>query len=573
MKVSDYIANFFIEKEITDVFGYPGGMITYFIDSLYKRKEKINAHLNYHEQASSFCACGYAQISHKPGVAYSTSGPGATNLITGIANAFFDSIPCIFITGQVNSNDLKMNPIIRQSGFQETDIISLVKPITKYCKQITKCSDIKYELEKAYYYAINDRTGPVLLDIPIDIQRAEIDIEKLDSFVEPILSESFKYEKILNIILQNLSKAKRPIIIAGQGINLANVRLEFKEFISKLNIPVITSMISVDLMDSNYKLNYGFLGTYGSRYANLITEKSDLIISIGSRLDCRQKGTSNNQFASNAKLIRIDIDKDELNTSIKDDEITLKCNIKELIPIINKNDRFNLKNKYANWINICDKIKEKVKNIDILPEKEIIEKISYQVPDNAIITTDVGQNQVWVAQSFKVKPNQRILFSGGHGAMGYSLPAAIGAYYANRKPIICFNGDGGFQMNIQELQFIVRENLPIKIIILNNHSLGMIRHFQETYFDSRYNQTVKNNGYEVPDFCKIANAYNIRNLNITNINEIDKLKNVLNDKLPILININLNNTTYVYPKSSMENPIYDQEPQIDKNLLNEMLKY
>lgn len=251
----------------------------------------------------------------------------------------------------------------------------------------------------------------------------------------------------------------------------------------------------------------------------------------------------------------------------------MNCNIQKLLPLINKDNRFNLKNKYLDWIKICNNIKEKLKNIDNLYENQIIENISHQVPDNSIITTDVGQNQVWVAQSFKVKPNQRILFSGGHGAMGYSLPAAIGAYYASNKPIICFNGDGGFQMNIQELQFIARENLPIKIIILNNHSLGMIRHFQEMYFDSRYNQTVKNYGYEIPDFCNIAKAYGIRSLNINNHTEIANLQNILTDDLPILININLNNTTYIYPKLTMGNPIYDQEPKIDRSLLKEIFKY
>ncbi len=572
MKVSDYIVEFLIEKGITDVFGYPGGMVTHLMDSLKKYDNKISSHVNYHEQASSFCACGYAQVKNKPGVAFATSGPGATNLLTGIANAYFDSIPTIFLTGQVNTYESKGKMKMRQKGFQETDIIKIANPITKYSKYIDKPEDIKYELEKAYYISMSGRKGPVVLDIPMNIFRADVDINNLRKYEQEELDENLKKEDI-NLILSELLKAKKPLIIAGNGINLASLNKEFKEAINKLGIPVVTSMISIDLQNYNSKYNFGFIGAYGHRYANFLIEKCDLLLTIGTRLDCRQTGANKEYFARNAKIIRIDIDKTELDNKVKEDEIQIVADISEIIKEILIDDRFKLKGKYDKWIEKCEEIKRKLYKIDNEEGNRIIDKLSDIINKNLVITTDVGQNQVWISQSFKVKDNQRILFSGGHGSMGYSLPCAIGAYYAKKNNVICFSGDGGLQMNIQELQFIKREKLPIKIIVLNNKSLGMIRHFQEMYFDSCYTQTIEKMGYETPDFCKIAQAYGIKSLNIDNIDkQLDIVKQELENSEPILIQINMNTKTYIYPKLAVNKPIYDQEPKLDRDLINKLLK-
>jgi acetolactate synthase-1/2/3 large subunit len=568
--VSDYITEFLINKKITDVFGYPGGAITYFMESLDKYSSDIKSHLCYHEQAASFAACGYAQISNKPGVAFATSGPGATNLITGIANAFFDSIPCIFITGQVHTYNKPEELESRQIGFQETDIVNIVKPITQYAKKITNKNDIKYALEKAYYICVNGRPGPVLLDIPIDIQRAEIDSETLINYKNKN-QNSFNYNNIKKLLLEKLSISKKPIILAGNGINLSNASQEFNEIINKLKIPVVTSMIAVDLLDDDSKYNFGFIGAYGHRYSNIIINNSDLIISIGSRLDKRQTGDKET-FAVKAQLIRIDIDKNELTNKIKEDEIDVICDIKDLFLDIINDSNFKIKNNYLSWLKKCNFIKETLLNYDKSPYTKLINDFSKLIPNNATILTDVGQNQVWVSQHFNKKNGQRILFSGGHGAMGYSLPASIGAFYANPENIIIsINGDGGFQMNLQELQLIVREKLPIKIIIFNNNSLGMIRHFQEMYFNSNYVQTIKGNGYLAPDFCKLAKAYGIRNYSVSNFNELFSIKNVLYDNEAVLININLDDNTYVLPKLANGKPIYDQDPLIDRNLLNKLM--
>ena len=397
----------------------------------------------------------------------------------------------------------------------------------------------------------------------MNIFRSIVDIKKVKSF-SPKLIQQTKYLEKVDTINKQLFKSNRPIIIAGSGINIAGVRNEFRELISKLKIPVITSMISVDLLSNDNKFNHGFIGTYGHRSANFAVMNSDLIISIGSRLDLRQTGSKLSNFAPNAKIIRLDVDKSELNNRIKENDININCDLKYFIGLLLKN--IKISKKYSNWINICNQYKDNLSEIDDNKPNNIIKEISKYIDNKYLITTDVGQNQVWVAQSFNNKPKQRILFSGGLGSMGYSLPAAIGAYYASKKKIVAFCGDGGLQMNIQELQFLVREKLPIKIIVLNNSSLGMIRHFQEMYFNSVYTQTIKGMGYLSPDFCKIANAYGIKSLNIKSINEIKKISELMNNDLPALININLGDKTYIIPKLGINKPINDQEPLIDRKL-------
>lgn len=494
---------------------------------------------------------------------------GATNLITGIANAYFDSIPTIFITGQVNTYELKGDKKIKQNGFQETNIIDIVKSITKYCTQIKDPNDVVSELEKAYKISLEGRKGPVLLDIPMDIQRQDIDVPKIDNLITE--KKKFDYEKILNQLDLYLKNSKKPLIIAGAGIDIAGMNKKFKRLTEKLKIPIVTSMIAIDVQNNDSAYNYGFIGAYGHRYANFITEKSDLIVTIGTRLSCRQVGSNRKIFAPNAKILRIDIDTNEFDNKLKEDEVQIEADISELIEKMLDDDRFEYENKFENWNKETQIIKEKLSNMDKQQGNEIIEKISEMLDENCIVTTDVGQNQVWVAQSFKVKEGQRVLFSGGHGSMGYSLPAAIGAYYASKAPIICFTGDGGLQMNIQEFQFLVANKIPVKIIVLNNYALGMIRHFQEMYFNGVYSQTIKNKGYESPNFCKIAEAYGISSVNINSINELNKIKDVLKNEEPVLIQININENTYIYPKLSVNNPIYNQDPKLDENLIKELL--
>jgi len=552
MKASDYIVEYLLKQDITDVFGYPGGMVTHLMDSF--SKSSIRSHVTYHEQGAAFAACGYAQTTGKVGVAYATSGPGATNLITGICNAYFDSIPTLFITGQVNTFESKGELGVRQRGFQETDIVSVVKPVTKYAVRITDANKLRYHLDEAFHIAKDGRKGPVLLDIPMNIFRADVDPEALEKFVPATSTLDTSFDALT----EALGSSSRPVILTGSGIKTAGAVGLLNEVTSKLNIPVISTMLAVDAV----KDSYGFIGAYGSRTANFIAAKSDLVIALGARLDVRQIGANRAAFAPDAKIVRVEIDKDELSLKAHDDEIQINADVKDVL-----NAMLGAQTKDLTlWNMICDKIRDELAFIDDRLPNKFVQSISKFIPEGSIITTDVGQNQVWVAQSFEVKKDQRIFFSGGHGAMGYSLPAAIGCALASGKEVYSFQGDGGIQMNIQELQTIARENIPVKVILFNNSSLGMIRHFQEMYFENNYVQTVPEGGYTVPDFEAIAGAYKIPYKCVTAPEDVDdKLFDVAG---PQFIEVKITEPTYVFPKLEFGKPNQDQEPLLDRNKYN-----
>lgn len=562
MKASDYIVEYLISKGITDVFGYPGGMVTHLMDSLSNYSDNITAHILYHEQGCAFAACGYAQATGKTGVAYATSGPGATNLITGICDAYFDSIPTIFITGQVNTFEMKGDLGVRQRGFQETDIVSMVKPVTKFADTITDADKLRFYLDKAFYIANEGRKGPVLLDIPMNIFRAEIDPDKLEGF--QIIDNKYCENERLSIISSKISSAARPVMLFGNGIKEANCVALCREVMRTCQMPVVTTMLSVDLASYANDM-YGFVGAYGSRSANFVLAKADLVISIGARLDVRQVGGIRENFAPDAQIVRIDIDSDELSYKIHDNDVQIKTDVHSALEFL-----FTVHYKdYSNWIGVCKEIKKSLKGMDDRNPNKFINRLSYLTEDNVTITTDVGQNQVWVAQSFKFKEHQQALFSGGHGAMGYSLPAAIGAAIGTKKKVYCFCGDGGLQMNIQELQTVIRERLPIKIILVNNEALGMIRHFQEMYFDDRYVQTVPEGGYTVPNFEAVTKAYGLEYFSVNELSDINE--KLIDDDKPALIEIHLREKTYIVPKLKFKNPNQDQEPPIDRTLYNHLM--
>ena len=563
MKASDFIVEYLIRKGITDVFGYPGGMVTHLMDSFARYSDRISAHVTYHEQAAAFAACGYAQASGRPGVAYATSGPGATNLITGICHAYFDSIPTIFITGQVNSNESKGTYGVRQRGFQETDIISMIKPVTKYAAYVESPDKLQDYLDRAFDEATSGRMGPALLDIPMNIFRSEIQSHASVTRTKSISED----EMITKQLTEALNQAERPCLIIGNGVKITNRGKMVREFIEKFQIPAVSSMIAFDVL-GNHPLNYGFLGAYGTRTANFIAAKSDLIISIGSRLDIRQVGAKRENFAPDAKLIRFDIDENELSYPVHQDELSIRTDMETLCISL---ENICLEKKFGQWISVCNEIKSLLADTDQNAISQMMGKISENVPTDAVITTDVGQNQVWTAQSFHLKEGQKVLFSGGHGAMGYALPAAIGACYAvGRKPVFCITGDGGMQMNIQEMQFIARENLPIKMIVLNNNALGMIRHFQEMYFESRFYQTKPSGGYTAPSFSKIASAYGIRSQAVF-FRDIEDNSSNFTDNDPFLLEVLINEDTYVTPKLEFGKPNQDQEPLLDRKIYNRIM--
>jgi acetolactate synthase I/II/III large subunit len=568
MKVSTYIAHFLTDKGIKTVFELQGGMITRMIDELY-RLGGFTIVSMHHEQAAAFAVDAFARVTGKPGVALATSGPGATNLITGIGSCFFDSVPAIFITGQVNINEQKGTRLTRQIGFQETDIVEIVKSITKGAYAIKSAKEIPYIFEEAFQLSISGRPGPVLIDIPMNIQQ--------DTIKEPFIFEANlntatnrKNEEDLtlffNKFLSALSVSKKPLILAGRGVRSANAINEFLSLINKYNLPVVTSLLGLDTIPYKHPNRIGFIGTYGNRWANYTLENCDLLLVLGSRLDLRQTGTNVESFQKNKKIFHVDCDIAELNNRVQGCE-TLNIDLMDFFNYSLSEPGISFKSE--NWINEIMIQKEKrpdtkelAGNIKGINPNEFIHLLSQKSANTRAYITDVGNNQMWTAQSIELYPGQLLLSSGGMGAMGYSIPASIGASITlGNAPVVLISGDGGFQINIQELQTIKRNNLPVKMVVLNNHCLGMIRQFQDAYFKSCYQSTVW--GYDAPDFEKLAIAYGIEAYSITESHEIEKGLSLLweNPNIPFLLNVNIDVHTNVYPKMMFGSPLTEMEPK------------
>ncbi len=573
MKVSDYIIEFLLDKKIDKSFGYIGGAIAHLYHSIdkYNEMELINC---IHEQGAGFAAEGYARVTGKSGVAFATSGPGATNLITPIGSCYFDSVPMLFITGQVNTYEYKYDKPVRQIGFQETDIVSIVRPITKYAVMIDKIKNIRYEMEKAYFLSQNGRKGPVLVDIPMDIQRGDIDVESSKSFFDSHEYQELQFENdhgTFMKVVHLLNSSSRPIILIGAGVRLSGAQNELLEFLKKYNIPCVYSLMGKDCVDDSYKHNFGLIGAYGNRYGNLALANSDLILVLGSRLDSRQTGTSLDTFAREAKIIQVDIDKNELGSKIEVD-VKLNQDIKYFLQKL-KHEKLNI--DISLWLNKLQTYKDKFSSLlsidrSVKIPNKIVSQISAYLEDE-VVSVDVGQHQMWTAQSLNVKKNQRVLFSGGMGAMGFALPSAMGACIATNHRTVVIAGDGGIQMNIQELEIIKRRNLPIKIFVLNNKNLGMVRQFQELYFDKKYLGTLDD--YSVPNLVEVANAYGIKARSINDLKTIDdELRDIFASDEPELINIILEETmTTVEPKLIVNKPIEDMYPFLDKEELKSLM--
>ncbi len=567
MKASDYIVEWLIEQDVRDIFGYPGGMVAHLMDSLYKRRDKIDSHLLQHEQAAAFAACGYAQACGKPGIVYTSSGPGATNLLTGICNAHFDSIPLICLTGQVNTFESSEMMEVRQRGFQETDIVSMVEGVTKLAVRIQGASELPEVLDKAFSLACSGRPGPVLVDIPMDVMRADImEAPHVVKAEPPEVSERM-LAACSETLIRELEKAKCPVLLLGNGVRSALAVDEAARIVELGILPTITSMLGVDLAPWS-EMYFGFIGAYGDRAANYLAAKSDLVIAVGSRLDIRQVGANRERFAPQAALLRFDQDESELSYKVHEDEISFCMDARSALEQIGK-ALTDLSHDYSPWVSTCREIEDKLDGVDQRRENDVVEMIGALIPDDALITADVGQNQIWIAQSLIKGTHRRALFSGGLGAMGYSLPAAIGASIAlGGAPVFSFSGDGGFQMNIQELQTVVRESLPLKMFVLNNEALGMIRHFQEMYFSNVFTQT-KDDGYSAPDFSAIAQGYGIGTETV--MEGASASVAAIDSNAPYLFNVLILGNTYVTPKLEFGKPNQDQEPLVDRALYDYLM--
>lgn len=560
MKASDYIVSFFEQQGVNVVFGYIGGMITHLVDSLGQSKN-VNYVQTYHEQTAAIAAEGYAIESGKFGVAICTSGPGVTNMMTGIADAFFDSIPVIFISGQVNTYEYKYDKPIRQQGFQEMEVVNVVKPITKYAVLLDKPEDIRYELEKAVYIATHGRKGPVVIDLPMNISRAEIEPEKLRGYETDVESPSvIPTDEIRRLI----ERAKRPMLLVGAGCDGENVDEMLDKYLAETNIPVVTSLMGRGIINETYPHYVGMIGSYGNRCANMAVAKADLLITLGSRMDTRQTGAMYQDFLKEGKIIHVDLDENELGYHRLENRLKVHASVVDFLNALEK-ESISYQD-YSIWNAWIDKLKENYsqdKEVERFVENkapyQLLQRINEISKEGDVFTVDVGQNQMWSAQTLKLKKGQRFVNSGGLAPMGFAMPAAIGIAFANpKKTIYCVTGDGGFHMAIQSVLTIAQYNLNIKVVVINNAALGMITQFQHLYFDDRMYGTTKVGGFINPDFKAMAKAFDIHYSEYTS----ESLNEFESSDGPWMINYVVKGLTTVSPKLEYNKPIDKPTPQL-----------
>jgi acetolactate synthase-1/2/3 large subunit len=582
MKLSDYVIDFIAKQGVSHIFEFIGGAITHLIDSTVDRKD-IRCISVHHEQSGAFAAEAYARMNGRLGVAMATSGPGALNMVTGVGSCWFDSVPCLFITGQVNTYEYKFDRPVRQIGFQETDIVSVVKPLTKYAELVVEAETIRWHLEKAVYLAQSGRPGPVLLDIPMNIQRAQIEPDSLTSFFDSAEYRQLESSRpacsttTIEDVVRHISTARRPVILAGGGVRTAGAADELRILVERTGIPAVFTLMGLDTLPGDHAASFGMIGAYGNRYSNMTLANSDLVLILGSRLDTRQTGTRPDTFARAAKKIHVDIDPHELNAKIAVD-LAVQCDVREFLTQLNGALSEYQKPDLTEWITVLNGYRSKYPTrsregeFPTIEPNQFMEVLSATCSEGDIVCLDVGQNQMWAAQSFTLKERQRMLISGGMGAMGFSLPAAMGAALSSSgKNVISISGDGGIQVNIQDLDTISKLGLPVKIIVLNNECLGMVRQFQDMYFGGRQQSTVV--GYGCPDLVKIADAYGIPSFSISSLSEADEaLARAMQMAGPVFVEVKLEQATCVNPKLVVNRPIEDMSPHLDRDeLAREML--
>jgi acetolactate synthase-1/2/3 large subunit len=504
---SEAVVRSLIEEGVDILYGYPGGAIMPVYDELFKFQDQIHHVLTRHEQGATHMAQGYARVSGRTGVAMATSGPGATNLITGIADAQIDSTPMVCITGQVNSS------LLGTDAFQETDIISISTPVTKWNYQITKAEEIPSILAKAFYIAKSGRPGPVLIDITKDAQQGHLDFKYevctgVRSY-KPVPSTS---DKSLAEAARLINTAKKPYIIWGQGIILGHAEQEFKDFIEKSGIPSASTILGLSALDSDHPLHVGMLGMHGNYGPNLLTNECDVLIAIGMRFDDRVTGRLDS-YAKQAKVIHFEIDPAEVDKNVKTEVAVLgdvKKTLKQMMPLIEYGSHPDWRKRFEDCL---DQEKEAVIDDQLNPSKvgltmgEVMNLINKETKNEAVIVSDVGQHQMFACRYAKFKKSKSNITSGGLGTMGFALPAAIGAKMgAPDREVVAIIGDGGFQMTCQELGTILQTGVAVKIVVMNNEFLGMVRQWQQLFFDKRYASTHMIS----PDFVKLVEAYDIQ---------------------------------------------------------------
>jgi acetolactate synthase I/II/III large subunit len=563
IKVSDYVAEFLHAQGVRHVFELVGGMITQFVDSIHVQGniQLISVH---HEQAAAFAADAAGRVTGVPGVAMATSGPGATNLLTGIGSAYFDSSPTVFITGQVTRSEQKGQRAVRQLGFQETDIVPIATPLTKAAWRVQVPEEIPGRLADAFRLALSGRPGPVLLDIPMDVQSVQIPAEP-PVLVTPIPS-SAPDAAAIEQILDELAAAQRPLILVGGGIRAARATEVLRGLVNRVRVPVVNSLLAMDALSYQHPLRVGMIGSYGNRWANFALAEADYLLVLGSRLDVRQTGALTEAFKGNRTIVHVDCDVAEMNNRVKGCRAVVS-DLQAFLPAALSLATHREFPEHGDWVKQIGKLKSawpdtrELQDMPGINPNVFMHQLSARSRAAAAYVADVGQHQMWAAQSLELDTHQLFLTSGGMGAMGFGLPAAVGAALAcPGRVIVMIAGDGGFQLNLQELQTVVRNKLPLKLVILNNRCHGMVRQFQQSYFGERYQSTFW--GYSAPDFTEVARAYGIAAATVQEPAKIEEALDAMwqDPAAPFLLQVMIDTMSNAYPKVAFGKPITEMEP-------------
>lgn len=543
---SEILIRSLIAEGVDTIFGYPGGAIMPVFDALYDHKDKIRHILVRHEQGALHAAQGYARVSEKVGVALVTSGPGATNAITGITDAMMDSTPLVVISGQVNST------LLGSDAFQEADVIGVTQPITKWAYQVRRAEDIAWAVSRAFYIASSGRPGPVVLDIAKDAQVLKCDYSyQKTTFLRSYHPLPEVEEEKIRMAADLINSAKKPFALVGQGVILGNAEQELCDFLEKGGIPFGSTILGLSAIPSDHPLNQGMLGMHGNVATNIKTNECDVLIAIGMRFDDRVTGDLKT-YAKQAKVIHFDIDLAEMDKNVKT-TVKVLGDAKQTLPMVTA---LMEKKSHPEWLEEFKPYAQKefdciIKN-ELYPENggaikmgEVVNKVTEATQNKAVCVTDVGQHQMMATRYFKYNQTRSMVTSGGLGTMGFGLPAGIGAKYGAPDRTVCiFVGDGGLQMTIQEFGTIMEYGIDVKIILLNNNFLGMVRQWQELFFDERYSETHLKN----PDFIKIADAYNIKGRKVTERAELDgAIQEMLEHKGSYLLEVLVETKGMVYP--------------------------
>ena len=591
IKVSDYIVKKLEEYGIEHVFMISGGGAMHLNDS-FGKSEKIEYICNHHEQASAMAAEGYSRVNGQLSVVCVTTGPGGINALNGVFGQWTDSVPVLYISGQVKTETLATaypERSLRQIGDQEADIISIVKPITKFAEQIKNPLEIKKILDKAIYTAINGRPGPVWIDIPIDIQGAFINEEELVNFNPKENNTNFDFRQVssqIKTVIEEIFKAERPLIVAGNGINISKTREVFFDLLKKLKIPVVTTFNGFDIISSDHPLYVGRIGTLGQRAGNFALQNADLIIFLGTRNNIRQVSYDWKNFGKKAKKIAVDIDSAELNKPTVKLDVAINADLKDFFRIFSEKPA--IFPDFSEWLNWCKQKKEKYPVV--LPEYKNIKNavnpyyftqiLTQCLEEGCIAVAGNGSACVCFFQAGIVKENQRIFWNSGNASMGYDLPASIGACIASgRKNVVCIAGDGSLMMNIQELQTVKHYNLPIKLFVFNNDGYISIKQTQNNFFEGKQVASGRDTGVSFPDFIKVAQAFDLPTVKIINHDNLaEQIKKILSLEGPVLCEVMLQNDYIFSPKHSSQKlpdgkivskPLEDMYPFLDRDEFKE----